>query len=144
MTPDTSLRLSSMLRALQTSIIPALPTENGLAIEQAQLLAGHINLLIQQEGRETEINKQEADRLRALATSLLAIPTRPADTSPVRQQLVDALQADSTTLSIAIDELILTEGVDSDFITTAWPLIMDYAIHATDEGRQWFKATGMW
>lgn len=143
MIPNTQLRLTTMLRAMHKIILPALPANNSLAIEQAQLLAGHLNLLLEQGGRETEIVQQETEQLIALAKSLLAITGDGDEKLENAKSAVNtALQYDSPLLSVAIEDLILS--ADETYMQAAWPLIMSHASDAAEHGRQWFKATGMW
>lgn len=52
MIPSTELRLQTMMRAMTESILPALDPKDSLAQEQAGLMMGHINALLQQAGQE--------------------------------------------------------------------------------------------
>lgn len=48
MTPDIDLRISTMVRAMEEVVMPAVDTHNGLAREQAALLVGQLKLLAAQ------------------------------------------------------------------------------------------------
>jgi hypothetical protein len=48
MTPDHSLRLATLLRAMQEVVLPAIDPKNRLAIDQANIVVGNLRLLLDQ------------------------------------------------------------------------------------------------
>ena len=48
MVPDFSLRIQTMMRALNEFVIPSVPTENKLAREQANLVVGYLAIMADQ------------------------------------------------------------------------------------------------
>lgn len=48
MNPDIDLRLKSILKALSDVILPALPADERLARDQANLVMGHLNIIAEQ------------------------------------------------------------------------------------------------
>lgn len=48
MTPDHSLRLATLLRAMQEVVLPAIDPKNRLAIDQANIVVGNLRILLDQ------------------------------------------------------------------------------------------------
>ena len=143
MIPSTELRLKTMMRAMTESIIPALDTDDSLAQEQAGLLMGHINALIQQQGLEPKVNQQEHQAMTELATFLLSVAEGGENTINARNVLANALQQDCfETLSKAVERLIATEDATPAFKKAAWQPVLDYSKAAAARGQEWFKPMG--
>lgn len=143
MIPDTELRLSAMLRAMQNIVLPAIPADNQLAIEQASLIIGNLVLLQDQGGREAEVQRGRAAKINTLAKALINLD--PADARrPSLDALAAAMSLSPEEIAIAIEELILAECHDEPFFAAAWPMIMASGHDDAEQGRNWFKATGMW
>lgn len=143
MIPSTELRLNTMLRAMTESILPALDPSDSLAQEQAGLLMGHINALIQQQGKEHEIVEQEYEDLAELADHLLSIAEGGKETLEAKEKITRALDVKSkTALSLAVEQLIIASDVSDTFKKVSRQPILDYAHNSTKRGLDWFKPMG--
>lgn len=145
MNPSIELRIHTMIRALTESIIPAVDPENSLACEQANLLLGHLHVLLQHEGREKTICDIERACLIQLAGALVDASSggsaTVAATARVRNLSDDV---DTDTLSHAIEALIIDSGIDGSeaFKRTCDTLVVEHAREATRRSRIWFKPMG--
>lgn len=73
MRPD--IQIATMLKALADVVIPAIPEENRLAVEQARLIAGMLTLMQFQLPRQFRFDCDELQRLRTVTDDLIAMPT---------------------------------------------------------------------
>ncbi|MCB1668245.1 MAG: hypothetical protein KDI24_07790 [Pseudomonadales bacterium] len=143
MIPSTELRLNTMMRAMSESILPALDPTDSLAQEQAGLLMGHINALIQQQGKEAEIDQQEYHDLSELAHQLLSIADGGEQTQAAMSEVSKAIKnACRISLSIATEKLIIADDASAAFKAAARQPILDYARLSTNRGQEWFKPMG--
>jgi hypothetical protein len=143
MIPSTELRLKTMMRALTESILPALDPENSLAQEQAGLLMGHINALIQQQGLEYQVNEQEAEAMTDLAKQLLTIAEGGVNTVAAAERLAAAMkEGNFEELSKSVERLLSMEDGSQAFKDATWKPVLDYSRNAAARGQQWFKPMG--
>jgi hypothetical protein len=150
MTPSIDDRLASVIRALSDLILPALPVEAGLAIEQAQLSIGQLQIIHAQLGAATAFEQQEADDAHALGTAMLIGGAGGSDTTAALAALRTALDADGsardvrTRLNSAIDTLVEAMATDGDLAwrdkATAALLTMEGERAMKD--RRWFAPMG--
>jgi hypothetical protein len=54
MVPDFALRIHAMIRSLREVVLPALPNDEMLAIDQANILVGYLGIMAQQHDRVLE------------------------------------------------------------------------------------------
>ncbi|MFT4564581.1 MAG: hypothetical protein ACI9BW_004350 [Gammaproteobacteria bacterium] len=145
MNPSIELRMRTMIRALNETIIPAVDPEDSLAQEQAGLLLGHLHVLLQHEGREQTMCKIEHGALKLLADALIEASSgghaSAAATARVRDLPDDV---DTDTLSHAIEALIIDSGIDGSdaFKQASKRLVIEHGREATRRSRVWFKAMG--
>ncbi|MCK9503296.1 MAG: hypothetical protein M0Q95_03825 [Porticoccaceae bacterium] len=142
MIPSAELRLNTMVRAMTESILPAIDPENSLVQEQARLMIGHLQALLQQHGREAEINQQEYQDLTQLAIFLTSVADGGEYTKTTRNELMQALDSQSASLSLVIEKLITAPDATTEFKKSAWQPIMDYSEKSNARGRDWFKVMG--
>lgn len=143
MNPSTELRLKSMMRAVSENIMPAIDPANSIAQEQAGLLLGHINALIQQQGKEPEIDQQELEALQKLGSALLSSAEGGEQTMQCITNLKQAMEGSCvTTLSLAVENLIIAQDASEAFKSAAWQPVLDYSGDAAARGREWFKPMG--
>ena len=143
MTPNSQLRLQSMLRSMQQSIIPALDPQDSLAQEQAKLLMGHIMALQGQAGNEAEIIEKEHQSLIVLAKQLLENAHGGVETMRAKSQLESAIVGgDTVALSAAVEKLLCSQDAGDSFKTASWDLTLTYSLTAAQNGREWFKVMG--
>lgn len=71
MIPSNDTRLASMASALTGAVLPALGTSNPFALEQAQLVVGHLQIIRAQEPHADEFEHLDYNRVRVFARELL-------------------------------------------------------------------------
>ena len=96
MNPSVDDRLNSVLRALQTVVLPALPESASLAREQVMLAMGHIQIIQAQRDATPAFEQEELDDIRAMAAAVLALEDAPAALAPQRETLAAALADEAT------------------------------------------------
>lgn len=150
MTPDIDLRLSTMVRALEQVVIPALDPRNGLACEQAGLLVGQLRLLASQWHR-TE--KYAAVCLADLARSLADLAPQGGPTTQGAQARVVAcaedtglpsLEAQYKALSRHADALVRAADIDGEpaFRTALHRALLAFSQRQALRDRSWFALSG--
>ncbi|MBR9913011.1 MAG: hypothetical protein GYB33_21940 [Gammaproteobacteria bacterium] len=143
MTPSTQLRLQTMLRALAESITPAIDPTDSLALEQAGLLQGHIQALLEQQGQEHRIDQKEFDALRELAKFLLSVAAGGTAFTQAKSNLEQALDGDDAiALSLATERLLSAPDASQAFKQASWTPVLQYARDTAARGQQWFKPMG--
>lgn len=73
MVPTHALRFQSMLRAMTEVVIPALDPSQRLALDQANIVAGNLRILIEQAGHCGDYDRTELREYRQLALALLEL-----------------------------------------------------------------------
>jgi hypothetical protein len=68
--PDFALRIQSMIRSLREVILPALPNEQMLAIDQANILVGYLRIMAEQHDRVFEYLLVELSEYAELVSAL--------------------------------------------------------------------------
>jgi hypothetical protein len=109
--PSVDDRLGSVLRALQTVVLPALPESASLAREQVMLAMGHIQIIQAQRDATPAFEEGELADIRAMADAVLALDETPATCAAERAALAAAL-ADKTAPTRTATEAIRT-GIDA-------------------------------
>lgn len=143
MTPSTALRLQSMMRSMTESILPALDPHDSLALEQAKLMIGHLHALLEQQGREQQIQAHEKQHLVTLARLLANHADGGEQTQTALAAVSSALAEDNmTTLSLATERLAAATDASPAFDTLCWSAVLEYATAAAARGKAWFKPMG--
>ncbi len=93
MVPSHALRLQWMLRSLTEVILPALPREQQLALDQANILAANLRILMDQNDKAYQFRMTELREFAALTQALLQAAGGGEQTEASRQQAQAALQA---------------------------------------------------
>ena len=88
MNPSVDDRLNSVLRALETVVLPALPAGASLAQEQVMLAIGQIQIVQVQRHLTPAYEQGELDDINAMASALLAAPGAPDAVSQAREKLL--------------------------------------------------------
>lgn len=159
MLPDIPIRLSNMMKAMETIIAPAIDPENNLAQEQATLMMGHLKLLVDQWDQAYLYERGTLKEMKALAERLMDISGDSLNThadwqalktavESVPEQLPDtATEINTYTISIGscIDNLIYAcfeegSGELQDSVTT---VMLAYGEIQTMRERVWFQGTGL-
>nr|WP_314434160.1 hypothetical protein [uncultured Brevundimonas sp.] len=149
--PSIDTRLRSVAKAIEQVIIPALPTDQRLAIEQAEIAIGHLKVLETQWRHIPQVARLELRYLAELADALLAATEGPADDDLVRARdaarLVDhadfeALSSATRALGMAVERFIdVGEGLLTN--GSARAAILDHARLQARLERSWFAASGI-
>jgi hypothetical protein len=144
MNPTIELRLRTMIRALNETIIPAVDPNDSLAQEQAGLLLGHLHVLLQHEGQEKAVSDVEHAALKELADTLIHASSGGSATAAATEHVRQLLDEDTDTLSHAIEALIIDAGIDGSdgFKATCDSLVIEHGREATRRSRIWFKSMG--
>ncbi|MFW2828935.1 hypothetical protein [Sphingomonas sp. ID0503] len=155
MIPAIEDRLSSMERALQEAILPALPADQSLAIEQAHLLLAQIGLLREQIDFAPDFERQEHAGLAALGSTLAGSAEGGPRTRVAADKLSTLLgenaasrpadlRARIVAISRAIEDLVEASGLDGSeaFVAQSADAIIAHTAVATRRDRAWFRSTG--
>lgn len=153
MIPSIDDRLASVIRAMTDLILPSLPPEAGLAIEQAQLSIGQLQIIRAQIDAAPAFEQEELDDAHALGSALLIKADGGAATMAAIAGLRAALDHDRSGEHIrasrvrihkAIDALIKAMAADGDagYRAAAGKCIIDLQAGRTLKDRRWFAPMG--
>lgn len=143
MTPSIDLRLQTMMRSVQQSILPALDTEDSLAQEQVKLLMGHIAALQLQCGKEQDVCNLENQHLEALALNLISKAEGGSDTQKAVSVMTQALEDDNyVLLSLATENALAATDASEAFKSYSWDAVITYSTEAAQRAKDWFKPMG--
>ncbi len=152
MLPGVDLRIENMLKALEQVVIPALPNDQRLAKDQANLIAGHLRMIKGQWKFAVKFEAASLANLIELGAHLLPL----ADSSylPVlgaalaNARAIDATDQDDLSGAIrllggAIDKIILGDDGRIPLSADASAAILCYGRIQARRERSWFAATGL-
>lgn len=144
MNPSPQVRLDSMMKALTDVILPAIPAVSELAVEQAQLLLGHLAILRSQIDFLGEFEDTELRAARTLANALCAVAEGSRCTEAAAADLA-RLGANGTldeTL-MALESLILAAAEDGtpEFKAQLRRLVIRHGRIMADLNRSAFAGT---
>lgn len=143
MNPSNQLRLATMIRAIQESIMPAIRDDAPLAKEQVGLLMGHLAAMMQQDGQEHAVVAREWQLMSDLAAKLLDAAAGDAALAESAEAARNALAAtDASALSFAVEAMLANTEASESFKTASAKLAMTYAKAHTNLGRAWFMPMG--
>ena len=142
MNPSNQLRLSTMIRAVQESILPAIRDDAPLAKEQAALLMGHLAAMMQQDGREHEVLAREEALLKQLAKELIVAAAGDSALIDAVAAVESALAEGGSTLSFAVERLLSNVDAGEGFKKASTKLTLTYSQDHTNLGRAWFLPMG--
>lgn len=148
MLPNIDLRIANMIKALEQVVLPALPSDQRLARDQARLVIGHLAMVRDQWKLAARFEARNLDGLLQLAEELektvQAGPLRAAAkaANAADRRDVDAVEDACTAIGRAIDEIIIGDGA------TPLPQAAIDAILKHGEGqawreRIWFRGHGL-
>jgi hypothetical protein len=151
MNPSVDDRLNSVLRALQSVVLPALPGNAGLAREQLMLAMGHIQIIQAQRDATPEFEAEELADIQAMAHEILAIGGFSESVMEVRQALVDSLSEScsqprdrSEAIRSAIDTLLgaAHSAGDTGYYKAIASAILPMGQARAKMDRSWFAPMG--
>ena len=153
MIPSIQDRLASIVSAMRDVVIPAIDQTNALAHEQAQLIVGHVNLLLQQLDHAKEYEEIEARAATFLGQALLAISSGGPETEAAKTILAKAIQNERSDLdrrrarvsvNDACSRLIDAGYVDGEesFTSRIMPVVLEHMTSTSIHERAFCKAAG--
>jgi hypothetical protein len=162
--PDFALRIQSMIRSLREVILPALPNDQMLAIDQANILVGYLRIMAEQHDRVFEYLLAELSEYAKLVGALTedaqgaqggesidgAVATARsalAEAAPVLRVSIPRqaeLAALVKSLKVSVDELLHAARQDGTaaFRQAAAKRVMEQAARQVLRERVWFSASG--
>ena len=159
MTPDIGMRLGTIARALQQVVIPALPADQVLAIEQATLCLGHLGIIAEQLRYVGQYDATCLADMTGLAEQLIEASAGGPRTHAATEVLRDLIAGAGTSpagvaatakdqrnaLAAAIDALIWASGLDAepDFAATSHALVLEHGTKQAFRDRAWFRSSGL-
>lgn len=151
MNPSVDDRLNSVLRALQSVVLPALPGSADLAREQVMLAMGHIQIIQAQRDATPDFEAGELADIQAMAREILAIGGYSETIAGARQTLSDSLFASegqprdrSEAIRDGIDALLsaaLAAG-DTSYHKVLAAAILPLGQTRAKQDRAWFAPMG--
>lgn len=135
MHPSNELRISSMLRALETAVLPAIPENQPIAKEQAGLVMAHLGAMLQQAGLERQVDATASAHLQELAQALVDADETPSSDRAAIKSGLDA--NDDMAINEAIEKLVLNTGDALPKSLSA--LVLEYSRQHAMLGRTWYK-----
>ena len=108
----TEIQLSTMIRAMKDVVIPAVDAKNELAMQQAQMIVGLLNLMAHQLPVQFRFDRDELQRLVASVQGLSALNSQDPAISAAAQQLQACRSAAADVLErCATDPVELTVAI---------------------------------
>jgi hypothetical protein len=159
MTPDIGTRLGAITRALQQVVIPALPADQVLAIEQAALCLGHLGIIAEQLPYVGQYDAACLADMTGLAEQLIEASAGGPRTDAATEVLRDLIAGAGTSpagvtatakdqrnaLAAAIDALIWASGLDAEpgFAAASHALVLEHGTRQSFRDRAWFRSSGL-
>jgi hypothetical protein len=161
MVPDFALRIQSMIRSLREVVLPALPNDQLLAIDQTNILVGYLRIMSEQHDRVFEYLLVELAEYAELVSALVddaqgagsidgvvaKARSALAQAAPVVQMPIPRqgeLTALIRSMKESADELLLAAREDGtpEFRSAATNRVMQQAERQIRRERTWFRASG--
>ena len=149
MNPSVDDRLNSVLRALETVVLPALPANASLAQEQVMLAMGQLQIIQAQRDAAQGYEQEELDDIVAMARAVLDAGDHPAGCSAARQSLSQALANEdgyprerSERVRGALDALLVAAHDESAYHRTLAEIILPLGQQRAVKDRAWFGMMG--
>lgn len=152
MNPSVHDRLSSVVRALEGVILPALPSQAALAQEQAMLAIGHIQIVLAQLDATPAFEAGEVADIEAMAFEIVAFGSVGADSMAALEALRVVLENSGPqaarhrleVVQIAIDAVLSALAGDGDPAARAAVIqrILLLGAERAAKDRVWFAAMG--
>jgi hypothetical protein len=160
MTPDLGTRLGTVITALRQVVIPALPADEVLAVEQAMLCIGQLGVLSEQYRYEADYEALCLAEMTGLAGTLLAdADGGPATTAAAAELRAVLDRADAApglipasltyrrrnAIAAAVDLLLQASAQDgtTEFLADSQRAVVEHGVRQAGRDRAWFRACGM-
>ena len=161
MVPDFALRIPAMIRSLREVILPALPTDEMLAIDQANILVGYLGIMAEQHDRVFEYLRvelaeyaellsamvEDADGAQSIEDAVAKARAALGMAAPILRMSIPRqgeLGALVRSLKESVDELLLAARQDGTpaFRQASSKRVMLQAERQILRERAWFRASG--
>lgn len=148
MTPSIDLRITTMVRAMQDVVLPAIDGANGLAREQASLVIGHLNLLAMQWNRADDYARVCLADLEQTIAMLAPSggPLTAAAAQAVKAALAEqgAAEPRYKRVMATVDTLVRAADQDGDaaFAGALRRHLLDFTLRQSTRDRSWFAGSG--
>lgn len=161
MVPDFALRIQSMIRSLREVVLPALPNDQLLAIDQANILVGYLRIMAEQHDRVFEYLlaelaeyaqlvsalAEDAEGAESIGEAVAKARSALAKAAPVVRMPIPRqsdLSALIRSLKESADELVLAARQDGTpaFRQASIDRVMQQAERQIRRERSWFRASG--
>lgn len=159
MLPSIEVRINNLIKSLEETILPAVNSENSLALEQAALVIGHLKVISLQWDSAYLFERGSLFQIRDLALSLIAcansfncklqealILKNTIDDIPKKLPLtVGGINPYILTVGDAIDRFINASFIDvtDKFNHEVSSCIQAYGNRQALRERSWFQSTGL-
>lgn len=153
MLPSIDVRLQTVMKALTEVVIPALPTDEGLARDQARLVVGHLQMISLQWKHAAKFEAGSLIQLCGLARGLMsecAAELAPADhdiltvlvagAEAVDHSDVDATRDAAVALGKAVDAIVSGRGSARPVSAAMTEVVLRYAKTQAWRERAWSAA----
>ena len=150
MNPSVDDRLSSVLRALETVVLPALPPKATLAQEQVMLAIGQLQIIQAQRDAAPAFEQRELEDITAMAHAVLAVPDAPPGCTAALDRTAQAVANDrglvrerTDAIRDAIDALLIAaHEADGTYHASLAAVILPLGRTRARQDRAWFGAMG--
>lgn len=151
MNPSVDDRLNSVLRALETVVLPALPASASLAQEQVMLAMGHIQIIQAQRDATPDYEMGELEDIRVMGRAILAVAPAPDTCATPHQALADLIEKPANDprglaeeVRTAIDALLVAarQSGDDAYRAALSQRILPLARERAGMDREWFAVMG--
>lgn len=165
MTPDLGTRLDTIVRALEQVVVPALPLDEVLAVEQATLCIGHLAMLREQYRHLADYEALCLADMTALGGELAGAASGGLKTTEAAAALREAVGSSTAdvrsaaeagpaasaahrrrnVVAAAVDALLLASARDADpeFHAVSQRLVVAHGLRQSARDRAWFRDCGM-
>ena len=149
MNPSVDDRLNSVLRALETVVLPALPENASLAQEQVMLAMGQLQIIQAQRDAAAGYEQEELDDIATMARAVLEVSDVPEGCSDARRGLADSLEKEdgyprerSERIREALDALLIAAHEDRSYHRALTDVILPLGQKRAVKDRGWFGMMG--
>lgn len=147
MSPDQETRIASVIRALSDIVLPAIPEDEQLALEQLQLSIGHLSILAAELSNSARYLEEEMNDRVSLAKALITITDGESGVNAARNALETILNTDDVTLfevSERIQGLIssVSDQGSSECKKETFKLVLAREDARAMSDRRWFAPMG--
>ncbi|KWV92146.1 hypothetical protein [Erythrobacter sp. YT30] len=151
MNPSVDDRLNSVLRALETVVLPALPESASLAQEQVMLAMGQIQIIQAQRDVTPEFERGELVDISTMGNAILALGPAPETCAAQHEALKAALakpgnepRTAAESVRGAIDDLLVAarQSGEDAYRAQLSKTILPLAKERAGKDREWFAVMG--